>query len=191
MDGCGGATIITAITIVHLIIQIYLIHLHSSPDGFLNLHKSQPQCFTTAKCPPSRFSLKRSPAMVLSQPGPSTFTVMVSVWMEGIFYGMNTVVYFTCLCVIISRKARQDRKVNKGLLALSTLLFASATAHMAINIRRLIEGYIISPTKAAMDEYFGDIKQPLTAAHEFLLVTTYFFSDLILVCSLQPLSSAL
>lgn len=128
--------------------------------------------------------------MVPSQPGPSTFTVMVAVWMEGIFYGMNMVVYFTCICVIISRKARQDRKLNKGLLALSTLLFASATAHMALNIRRLIEGYIISPTKAAMDVYFGNIKQPLTVAHQFLLVTTYFFSDLIIVCSLRLLSSA-
>lgn len=133
---------------------------------------------------------KRSPAMLLSQPGPTTFTVMVSVWMEGIFYGMNTVVYFTCLCVIISRKALQDRKLNKGLLALSTLLFASATAHMALNLQRLIEGYIISPTKVAMDEYFGDIKQPLSVAHEFLIVTTYFFSDLVIVCSLQSLSSA-
>ena len=120
---------------------------------------------------------------------PSTLTVMVSVWMEGIFYGINVVVYSTCLCVIISRKARGGLKIQKSLLVLSTLLFASATAHMAFNIRRLIEGYTLSPTKAAMNGYFSDISQPLMVAHAILLATTYFFSDLVIVSSLQPSSA--
>jgi hypothetical protein len=114
---------------------------------------------------------------------PSTLSVMISVWMEGIFYGINVIVYATCLCIIISRKARGNLKIQTGLLILSTLLFASSTAHMVINVRRLIVGYVISSTKAEMNRYFGDITEPLIVAQEFIIATTYFFSDLIIVRS--------
>ncbi len=120
---------------------------------------------------------------------PATLSVLVSVWMESVFYGMNVIIYFTCLYIFVSRKARGSYKIQNGLVVLSTLLFSSATAHMAINVRRLIEGYVLPPTKAAMNNYLSDITQPTDIAKQFLVVTTYFFSDFMIVRSSYPLLS--
>ncbi|KAF8342547.1 hypothetical protein F5887DRAFT_1076151 [Amanita rubescens] len=108
---------------------------------------------------------------------PATLSVLVSVWMESVFYGMNVIIYVTCLYIFVSRKVRRSYKIQNGLVVLSTLLFSSATAHMAINVRRLIEGYVLPPTKAAMNDYLSDITQPTDVVKRFLVVTTYFFSD--------------
>ncbi|KAF8626967.1 hypothetical protein AX15_004607 [Amanita polypyramis BW_CC] len=111
---------------------------------------------------------------------PATLSVLVSIWMETLFYGINTVIYSVCLYVFISRNARESSKTQKGLIVLSTLLFISATAHMAVNLRRLIEGYVLPPTKNAMTRYLTDIAQPTDIAKQFLLVTTNLFSDLLI-----------
>ncbi|KAF8636049.1 hypothetical protein AX17_003833 [Amanita inopinata Kibby_2008] len=111
---------------------------------------------------------------------PPTLSVLVSVWMETLFYGANIIIYSLCLYVFTSRNARESNRTQQGLVIISTLLFASATAHVGVNVRRLIEGYVESPTKQAMTKYLLDITQPTDVAKEFLLVMVNLFSDLII-----------
>lgn len=109
---------------------------------------------------------------------PPTLSVLVSVWLETLCYGINTVIYFICLYIFIARKSPQ--KAQKALLVLSTLLYLSATAHISVNLRRLIEGYVLPQTKVEMMEYLVDIAQPLDIAKQYLVVSTSFISDLII-----------
>ncbi|KAM6491311.1 hypothetical protein JOM56_013550 [Amanita muscaria] len=109
---------------------------------------------------------------------PPTLSVLVSVWLETLCYGINTVIYFICLYIFIARKSPQ--KAQKALLVLSTLLYLSATAHVSVNLRRLIEGYVLPQTKVEMMQYLVDIAQPLDIAKQYLVVSTSFISDLII-----------
>ena len=110
---------------------------------------------------------------------PPTLSVLVSVWLETLCYGINTVIYFICLYIFIARKSPQ--KAQRALLVLSTLLYLSATAHISVNLRRLIEGYVLPQTKGEMMKYLVDIAQPLGIVKQYLAVSTSFISDLIIV----------
>jgi hypothetical protein len=115
---------------------------------------------------------------------PPTLSVLVSVWIETLFYGINVVVYFICLYVFLSKRtAPTKNNAQLILLVMSTLLFAAATAHVSVNLRRLIEGYVLPHTKAAMTKYLLDISQPDNVAKECLLAVVSFLSGIILVRS--------
>lgn len=48
--------------------------------------------------------------------------------------------------------------------------FLIATAHVGVNCRRLIEGYVNPPDKASMVKYLLDITQPTNVTKQFLVV---------------------
>lgn len=48
----------------------------------------------------------------------------------------------------------------------------SATAHVSINLRRLLLGYFYPPTKAEMTKFLLDITQPTNVGKQFLVATT-------------------
>lgn len=48
--------------------------------------------------------------------------------------------------------------------------FLIATAHVGVNCRRLIEGYVNPPDKISMIKYLLDITQPTNVAKQFLVV---------------------
>ena len=54
--------------------------------------------------------------------------------------------------------------------------FLSATAHMSVNVRRLVEGYVNPPTKEAMTAYLLDITVKSSVAKQYTLVMVVRFA---------------
>ncbi|TCD70386.1 hypothetical protein EIP91_003740 [Steccherinum ochraceum] len=59
-------------------------------------------------------------------------------------------------------------------------LFLAATAHMSVNVRRLVDGYVNPPTKQAMTLYLLDITVKSNIAKQFLVVIVNLFSDVLI-----------
>lgn len=112
---------------------------------------------------------------------PPTLSVIVSIWMETLFYGMNIVVYFLCIYDLLFAGKHASKTAKYLLVTLSTLLFLVATAHVAVNCRRLIEGYVNPPDKTAMLRYLIDITQPTNVTKTFLVVFANLFSDILII----------
>uniref|UniRef100_A0A0W0FIU2 Uncharacterized protein n=1 Tax=Moniliophthora roreri TaxID=221103 RepID=A0A0W0FIU2_MONRR len=92
----------------------------------------------------------------------------------------NIAVYCLCVYTLVKKSTSDTAKSTTILVTLSTLLFMSASAHMAVNIARLVEGYIKSPTRAAIIAYLLNITEPSNVAKQFLLVFVNLFSDMLL-----------
>ncbi|KAK7441228.1 hypothetical protein VKT23_016708 [Stygiomarasmius scandens] len=104
------------------------------------------------------------------------------------YTGINLLVYTLCIYVFFSRSQQSNIRTTVGLVIISTLLsvsnipwnvtmtkkyscrFSVATAHMGINLRRLILGYVNPETKADMTKFLLDISQPTNVAKQFMVV---------------------
>ncbi|KAF9459524.1 hypothetical protein BDZ94DRAFT_1171491 [Collybia nuda] len=102
-------------------------------------------------------------------------SVLISIWLETLIYGINIAAYVFSLYILLKRPS-----VNLVVLILSTALFVSATGHMAINLCRLVQGYIQPPTKAAMLVFLYDLTVKTNVAKQYFLVMVNLFSDILL-----------
>ncbi|KAJ7600894.1 hypothetical protein C8J56DRAFT_911547 [Mycena floridula] len=102
-------------------------------------------------------------------------SVLISIWLETLVYGLNISAYFFSLYVL-TKKAY----VNVVVLILATLLFLCATAHIGINLCRLVQGYIQPPTKGAMIAFLFNITVGTNVAKQYMLVMVNLFSDILL-----------
>ncbi|KIL65621.1 hypothetical protein M378DRAFT_161927 [Amanita muscaria Koide BX008] len=106
-----------------------------------------------------------------------TLSVLVSVWMETLCYGINVVIYGICLFIFLSNANKQGDRARTIVLVMSTLLFAAATAHVAVNLRRLIEGFVLPATKIDMLKFLIDVTAPTDIAKQYLVVIVNLLSD--------------
>ncbi|KAJ7165679.1 hypothetical protein C8R43DRAFT_987286 [Mycena crocata] len=102
-------------------------------------------------------------------------SVLISIWLETLFYGLNICAFAFCLYVTLKKPS-----VNLVVLILTTAMFTSATGHMAINLTRLVQGYIQPPTKAAMFAFLLNLTVKTNIAKQYLLVMVNLFSDILL-----------
>jgi len=99
--------------------------------------------------------------------------------MESVLYGMNVVVFLLCLYALQFSRNRTHTG-DRLLTLLSTALFLSATAHMSVNVRRLVEGYVDPPTKEAMTAYLLNITVKSSLAKQYTVVLVNLFSDILI-----------
>ncbi|KAI0794372.1 hypothetical protein C8Q74DRAFT_1248351 [Fomes fomentarius] len=106
-------------------------------------------------------------------------SVLVSIWMETLFYGIYVGLFCSSLFVLARSR---NATVNTWFIRVSTvMMFCIATAHVAINLRRLVEGFIIPNTKAETLAYLYDIHQPLNIVKQYLWVFNNILADGIIV----------
>ncbi|PIL25492.1 hypothetical protein GSI_13382 [Ganoderma sinense ZZ0214-1] len=112
-------------------------------------------------------------------------SVLVSIWMETLFYGMYVVLFFSSMYVLV----RSRKKLVHGWVIRTALclMFCISTAHIAVNLRRLIEGFINPDTKAETLKYLYDIHQPLNIVKQYLWVFNNVLADGIIVWRLYTL----
>jgi len=101
-------------------------------------------------------------------------SVLISIWLETLVYGLNISAYLFALYILTKSS------VNVVVLILATLLFASATGHIAINLCRLVQGYIQPPSKLAMLDFLYNITVKTNVAKQYMLVMVNLFSDTLL-----------
>nr|VWO96289.1 Ketoreductase CTB6 (EC (Cercosporin toxin biosynthesis cluster protein 6) [Ganoderma boninense] len=112
-------------------------------------------------------------------------SVLISIWMETLFYGMYVVLFFSSFFVL---SRTRNVIVQSWVIRLATvLMFCIATTHMAVNVRRLVEGFILPATKADTLAYLYDIHQPLNIVKQYLWVFNNVLADGIIVWRLYTL----
>ncbi|KAI0709635.1 hypothetical protein C8T65DRAFT_648652 [Cerioporus squamosus] len=106
-------------------------------------------------------------------------SVLISIWMETLFYGIYVVLFLSSLFVL-SRS--RNAAVNTWFIRASTVaMFCIATAHIGVNVRRLVEGFIIPDTKAETLAYLYDIHERLNIVKQYLWVFNNVLADGIIV----------
>ncbi|KAI0365177.1 hypothetical protein BV20DRAFT_973470 [Pilatotrama ljubarskyi] len=106
-------------------------------------------------------------------------SVLISIWTETLFYGIYVVLFFTSMAVLWRR---QNGITNGWIIRTTTMaMFCIATAHMGVNVRRLVEGFIVPDTKAETLAYLYDIHQPLNIVKQYLWVFNNVLADGIIV----------
>ncbi|KAI0644289.1 hypothetical protein C8Q79DRAFT_975276 [Trametes meyenii] len=106
-------------------------------------------------------------------------SVLISIWMETLFYGIYVVLFFTSMVVL----RRSKTSVSQSWMIPWVLvgMFCIATAHIGVNVRRLVEGFILPATKAETLAYLYDIHQPLNIAKQYLWVFNNVLADGVMV----------
>ncbi|KAI0789589.1 hypothetical protein C8Q75DRAFT_142547 [Abortiporus biennis] len=84
---------------------------------------------------------------------------LTAIWLETAFYGMNFVLFWTCLCILTIR--RRTPKINKILVTIAISMFAFSTAHVSLGFQRLIEGFItLRNAPGGPAAFFSDVSKP-------------------------------
>lgn len=82
-----------------------------------------------------------------------------AIWLETLFYGMNFVLFWSCIVILTIR--RRTPVINKTLVLIATLMFCFSTAHVSLGFYRLIEGFIVLPNiPGGPSAFFSDVSIP-------------------------------
>ncbi|KAG7444656.1 uncharacterized protein BT62DRAFT_218593 [Guyanagaster necrorhizus] len=103
---------------------------------------------------------------------------LVGLWCTTVFYGVNLVLYFCCLHVLIRRRT----STSWVLLGAATVQFVLSTVHIAAGLRSMIEGFIWSnQVPEGSYYYWEDMTRPVYILQEATTVTNCLIGDSILV----------
>ncbi|KAL7277969.1 hypothetical protein ACG7TL_007922 [Trametes sanguinea] len=105
---------------------------------------------------------------------------LTAIWLETLFYGMNFVLYWTCMSILTWR--RRTPKVNKLLVGIGTLMFAFSTAHVSLGFQRLIEGFIVLRDQpGGPGAFFSDVSIPANVVKVGIHTVNSIIGDSIVV----------
>ncbi|PSS06571.1 hypothetical protein PHLCEN_2v3629 [Hermanssonia centrifuga] len=84
---------------------------------------------------------------------------LTAIWLETLFYGMNFVLFGSCIVMLTLR--RRTPKINKLLVAIAMTMFGFSTAHVSLGFQRLIEGFIVLRDQpGGPGAFFSDVSIP-------------------------------
>ncbi|KAI8976301.1 hypothetical protein BD414DRAFT_509665 [Trametes punicea] len=105
---------------------------------------------------------------------------LTAIWLETLFYGMNFVLYWTCMSMLTWR--RRTPRVNKLLVSIGTLMFAFSTAHVSLGFQRLIEGFIVLRDQpGGPGAFFSDVSIPANVVKVGIHTVNSIIGDSIVV----------
>ncbi|KIJ64877.1 hypothetical protein HYDPIDRAFT_28231 [Hydnomerulius pinastri MD-312] len=105
---------------------------------------------------------------------------LIAIWIETLFYGANVILFVTCLWVLLSRV----HKINIPLLASTVLLFSMCSAHVALSLVQLLQGFTnpaITSQPSGTDMYFAIESDPVYSAKNMLYNFAVFSQDILLI----------
>ncbi|THH30055.1 hypothetical protein EUX98_g4135 [Antrodiella citrinella] len=103
-----------------------------------------------------------------------------AIWLETLFYGMNFVLFWTCMFVLIVK--RRTPKVNKILVTIAVAMFVMSTTHVSLGFQRLIEGFIVlRDAPGGPAAFFSDVSIPANVAKVGLHTVNSVVGDSIVV----------
>ncbi|KAG2052412.1 hypothetical protein BDR06DRAFT_957691 [Suillus hirtellus] len=101
---------------------------------------------------------------------------IAGIWLEGILYGINCVLFCICLFVLLGHHGAP----RKMLLFSSVVQFSLATAHVIISLLELIAAFATSASAA--DNYFADPgANELFVSGFFVYIVNTFAQELLLI----------
>ncbi|EMD39585.1 hypothetical protein CERSUDRAFT_111897 [Gelatoporia subvermispora B] len=105
---------------------------------------------------------------------------LAAIWLETLFYGMNFVLFWSCIFVLTVR--RRTPKVNKSLVTVAVAMFCFSTAHVSLGFDRLIEGFIILRNQpGGPAAFFSDVSIPANVVKVCLHTVNSVIGDSVVV----------
>ncbi|TCD70174.1 hypothetical protein EIP91_004644 [Steccherinum ochraceum] len=103
-----------------------------------------------------------------------------AIWLETLFYGMNFVLFWICLFVLIIK--RRTPQVNKILVSIALAMFAMSTTHVSLGFQRLIEGFISRrDAPGGPAAFFSDVSIPANVVKVGLHTVNSIVGDSVVV----------
>ncbi|KZT73959.1 hypothetical protein DAEQUDRAFT_761897 [Daedalea quercina L-15889] len=105
---------------------------------------------------------------------------LAAIWLETLFYGMNIVLFSSCLYVLIAR--RRTPRVNRYLVGIAVLMFCFSTCHVFLGFYRLIMGFIVLRNQpGGPAAFFSDVSIPANVAKVGLHTVNSIVGDSVVV----------
>ncbi|KAI0794048.1 hypothetical protein C8Q74DRAFT_1365574 [Fomes fomentarius] len=108
---------------------------------------------------------------------------LISIWVETLLYGINVVVFFGALYVLLFKQKR-GTTMHIYLFTASMLLFVISTAHVAVALRQLITALTdkaVTSIPGGSVLYFLDQTDTHVFANQILYVLNVLVQDLVLI----------
>lgn len=81
---------------------------------------------------------------------------ILSVWLETLLYGMYASLFFETVFIIV-KKNKTNTGPSKIFFGAIILMFLTATAHIAVNLHRVLQAYVYQVDTIGPLAYFGDL----------------------------------
>ncbi|KAF9814965.1 hypothetical protein IEO21_04815 [Rhodonia placenta] len=105
---------------------------------------------------------------------------LAAIWLETLFYGMNIVLFFSCMFVLVVR--RRTPRVNTFLVGIAVAMFCFSTCHVFLGFYRLIMGFIVLRDQpGGPAAFFSDVSIPANVAKVGLHTVNSIIGDSVVV----------
>ncbi|KAL0955937.1 hypothetical protein HGRIS_002123 [Hohenbuehelia grisea] len=106
---------------------------------------------------------------------------MVSVWFEALLYGIYCSLFFEAMYIIVKKKIMSKTLPSKVFFIGSVLMFIIATIHIALNLYRLLKGYIWLVDTVKPETYFLDLGRWENVAHNAFNAIMTWIADFLVI----------
>jgi len=104
---------------------------------------------------------------------------IVAIWLESVFYGILIPVFVSSVYVILHKRKLLER-VNVPMLLAAILMFLLSTAHMGINVYRLLQGYVLdNTTPGGAVAFLYSLTEPTQKAKDAIYCTQSLLGDVL------------
>ncbi|KAH9900690.1 hypothetical protein C8Q73DRAFT_742550 [Cubamyces lactineus] len=104
---------------------------------------------------------------------------IIALFMESMLFGAFTVLYSIAVWILLYReKVRGRSTTNRMLFVTSTVMWILAVAHLAIDVTRAVEGFVVwGKNPGGTDAFYGRISDPTEVAKNVLYITMTLVAD--------------
>jgi len=107
-------------------------------------------------------------------------TGILSLWLETLLYGLYTSLFFETVFIMI-KKTRTWTRPSKIFFWAIIVMFISATAHIAINLYRILRAYVWLVDEVGPAAYLGNMERWDTITHDALNAFTTWIGDCLVI----------
>ncbi|KAF8582180.1 hypothetical protein K439DRAFT_1391994 [Ramaria rubella] len=107
-------------------------------------------------------------------------TNILSVWFEGVLYGLYCTLFFESVYVILKKK-KTGTFPAKVFFGATLVMFVIATSHIAVNLYRLLRGYVWLVDNPGPVIYFNDLGRWENIAHDAINAVMTWIGDMLLI----------
>ncbi|PCH41960.1 hypothetical protein WOLCODRAFT_143808 [Wolfiporia cocos MD-104 SS10] len=103
---------------------------------------------------------------------------LIASWLESFLWGINTIIFaYTIFRICKNGRERMNRVTTSAIV----ILYILASAHMIIELPRLIAGFITFRDTIGPITYLGNVGLPLDVAKDYIYITNTVVGDSVLV----------
>ncbi|KAF9270694.1 hypothetical protein L218DRAFT_849536 [Marasmius fiardii PR-910] len=104
----------------------------------------------------------------------------ISVWFQTLLYGIYTCLFFTS--TYISLRKRMLHTIPAKIFFVATIvMYANCTTHVAINLYRLLQGYVYQRKTVGPENYFADLGRWDNITHDTLNALMTWMGDSLII----------